>query len=143
GADCAISSVNPNTHWAASWESLGFQINIYRTQDAGTNMDQESFGIDPSNAPFFVHFEKSPRIDDLFIAGTVRLWRCDDFFTGSYATWTANSPVMLGTNSSPVPISTMAFAPSDTNGLIYAFGTQDGQLRITSNGGTNWTDLDS
>ena len=36
----------------------------------------------------------------------------------------------------------MAFAPSANNGMVYAFGTEDGQLRITSNGGGIWSDLD-
>jgi hypothetical protein len=36
----------------------------------------------------------------------------------------------------------IAFAPSDPSGNTYAFGTSDGQLRITSNGGTTWTDID-
>ena len=50
---------------------------------------------------------------------------------------------MLDTNGAPMPLSAMAFAPSDRSGQIYAFGTEDGQLRITTDGGANWTDLDS
>jgi hypothetical protein len=142
GGDSAISLAKPDTDWAASWETYGTDVNIYRTQDAGTNMDQVSDGIDWTTAPFYVHFEKSPRIDDLFIAGTIRLWRCTNFFSGTTPTWFSNSPVMLGTTGAPVTITALAFAPSDTNGLIYAFGTHDGQLRVTTNGGNSWSDLD-
>src|SRR5207244_297373 len=101
-----------------------------------------AFGIIDADAPFFVHFEKSPRNDDLFIAGTVQLWRCTNFFGGTVPLWYSNGPTMVDTNLQPVPISAMAFAPSDGNGLIYAYGTEDGQLRITTNAGIYWQDLD-
>lgn len=142
GADNAISSSNPDMNWAASWETFEGFLNIYRSQDAGTNWTGETAGIDMTDAPFFVHFEKSPRIDDLFIAGTIQLWRCTNFFSGTDADWSSNSPVMVGVDGQPVVISAMAFAPSDSNGLIYAFGTVDGQLRMTTNAGTTWNDMD-
>ena len=83
GFDNAISGSSPDTDWSASWETFGGEVNIYRTQDAGSNMDNVSSGIDPSTAPFFVHFAKSPRNDDVFIAGTIQLWLCTNFFSGS------------------------------------------------------------
>jgi hypothetical protein len=141
GSDNAIAATNPDKYWATSWESLPYP-NIYRTQDAGTNLDLVTEGMAYENAPFFVHFEKSPRNDDLFIAGLFQLWRCTNFFSGTVPQWTSNSPIMLNSLSAPVAISAMAFAPSDTNGLIYAFATTDGQLRITSNAGGLWNNLD-
>ena len=144
GCDNAICVTNPDNYWAASWETFGFSINIYRTQDGGKSMDNESFGIDSTDAPFFVHFEKSPRLDDLPHRGHgAKLWRCANFFSGTYAIWDSNSPVMLDITGTPVPISAMAFAPTDTNSLIYAFGTEDGQLLITTNGGGAWRNLDA
>ena len=37
----------------------------------------------------------------------------------------------------------MAFAPSDANSLTYAFGTVDGQLLITTDGGAHWGNLNA
>lgn len=145
GGDNAISSSNPDTDWAASWETFdddGFNyVNINRTQDAGAHRENVSYGIEASNAPFFVHFEKSPNNDDTFIAGTVQLWLCTNFFeTSPY--WNSNSPVMLNAMGSQTNISAVTFARSDTSSQTYAFGTEDGQLRITTNGGASWQDLD-
>ncbi len=143
GADVAIASIPGEMHWAFCWETLENEIHILRTTDGGMTTDNGSFGIDPTDAPFFVHFEKAPYDDDLFIGGTVQLWRCTNFFsTITTPFWYSNSPTMFDQTGTPVPISAMAFAPSDTNGLIYAFGTEDGQLRITSSGGASWFDLD-
>ena len=144
GCDTAISASNPDTDWAASWETYpsddGTYIHIYRTQNAGQFVDLEATGIDTNDAPFFVHFEKAPFNDDYFIAGTVRLWLATNFFSGTWVQWNTNSPIMFDTNGAPEPISAVAWAPSDTNGLTYAFATEDGQMRITTSGGTNWND---
>jgi hypothetical protein len=152
GADCAISAAKSATDWAMSIasdynsETHNPEVEIFRTLDGGKNHTFASGDITSDvldfSQQFFVHFEKAPYNDDLFIAGTTRLWRCDDFFSATTPSWSINSPVMLDAGSHPVAISTMAFAPSDTSGMIYAFGTEDGQLRITLNGGLSWHDLD-
>jgi hypothetical protein len=151
GADCAISAADPLNNWATSLQTITgdlFEpdtVGMARTLNGGKDSNSAADEIKdvlPFARQFFVHFEKAPYNDDLFIAGTAQLWRCNNFFTGTTPSWTNNSPIMLDTNSAPVPISAMAFAPSDTRGWIYAYGTEDGQLRITWNGGTNWNDLD-
>ena len=151
GGDCAISAANPLNYWAVSADmasdnySSKNEVPISRTLNAGLdNTAGASTILDglPFSEQFYVHFEKAPYQDNLLIAGTATLWRCDNFFSGIPPAWYPNSPTMLDTNGAPVPISAMAFAPSNANGLIYAFGTEDGQLRITSNGGGLWTDPD-
>ncbi len=147
GGDCAISSTNPDTDWAVSYDVQEGYADILRTKTAGLTPPTQAahdldFDLLPDYRQFYVHFEKSPRNDDLFIAGTARLWRCDNFFSSSTPDWFANSPTMMDASGDPVPVSAMAFAPSDLNGLIYAFGTEDGQLRITANGGMSWNNLD-
>lgn len=140
GGDCAISASNPSQHWAVCYD----EAHIFRTKNGGGSYSSAAGGISsvlPFYTQFFVHFEKSPNNDDLFIAGTARLWRCNNFFSGITPTWAANSPVLMN-GPNPVPISAMAFAPLDGSGLIYAFAGQDGQLRITFNGGGSWSDLD-
>ena len=145
GGDCAISSTNPDTDWAYSYDVQYGSTDMYRTQNAGKLQNAVADDLDyellPDYRQFYVHFEKSPANDDLFIAGTDELWRCNDFFSGSVPSWSVNGPAMVDVFGAPVPISAMAFAPSDTTGQIYAFGTEDGQLRITADGGGHWNDL--
>jgi photosystem II stability/assembly factor-like uncharacterized protein len=146
GGDCAISRTNPDTDWALSYDVQNGESDLLRTVNGGLTRTMAAGELDsdllPDYQQFYIHFEKSPRNDNLFIAGTSRLWRCDDFFSGWY-TWSINSPQMLDAFGAPTPISAMAFAPSDNTGMVYAFGTEDGQLRLTTNGGTSWNDLDS
>ena len=152
GGDCAIAGSNPLNNWALSSDTEtddhneSNQVDIFRTLDGGFNppdfaANAITDGL-PFSTQFYVHFEKAPYNDDLVIAGTSRLWLCTNFFSGTIPSWSPDSPAMLDTNGAPMPISAMAFAPSDTRGQIYAFGTEDGQLRITANGGGGWTDLD-
>jgi hypothetical protein len=140
GADCAVATGDPSHHWAVSAQSGA----IYRTLTGGRPVSAAYSPIlaAPYYQQFFVHFEKSPRNDNLFIAGTDKLWRCNNFFSATIPSWLPNGPAMTHSGV-PVPISAMAFAPTDATGMIYAFGTEDGQLRITQNGGGAWADLDA
>jgi hypothetical protein len=156
GGDCAISTSDPNNDWAMSTDTStdspqGFnQAGISRTLN-GYNINGFFFGVTGGaddiddvmglSKQFYVHFEKAPFNNDLLIAGTSRLWLCTNFFSGLPA-WSPNGPTMFDATGAPVPISAMAFAPSDTTGSTYAYGTEDGQLRITFNGGASWEDLD-
>jgi hypothetical protein len=151
GGDCAISTADPLHNWAVSADTttddhfFANQVQIFRTKNAGLDFDDGADDILdglPFSSQFYVHFEKAPYNDDLLIAGTATLWRCTNYFTGTIPAWSSNSPTLFDTNGAPVPISAMAFAPSDTTGQIYAYGTEDGRLRITSNGGGLWTDPD-
>jgi photosystem II stability/assembly factor-like uncharacterized protein len=151
GGDCAISASDPLNDWVISHDTptdypVGYNdAAILRTRNGGQDFSDGGSGINdvpPISQQFYVHFEKAPNNDDLLIAGTTRLWRCNNFFSGTTPTWTPNGPTMLDTNGAPIPLSAMAFAPSDTNGLVYAFGTEDGQLQATFNGGANWKNLD-
>jgi hypothetical protein len=153
GGDCAISATKPNNDWATSFQITNDSdffntAQITRTLNGGGLINEVfnkvSFDISDAlgfSSEFTVHFEKAPYNDDLFIAGTATLWRCDNFFQ-TIPAWYTNSPTMLDTNGNPIPISAMAFAPSQTDGMVYAFGTEDGQLQITSDGGGHWSNLD-
>lgn len=151
GGDCAIASGNPLNHWAASLDTQSdddFNPNaaqILRTESGSVFFHNVAADISdglPFTKQFFVHYEKAPFNDDLVIAGTATLWRCNDFFSGTVPSWIPNSPTMFGADGKPMPISAMAFAPSDTSGKTYAFGTEDGQLLITANGGGAWNNPD-
>jgi photosystem II stability/assembly factor-like uncharacterized protein len=128
----AISSSRPDTDWAVSSQGLA----IYRTTDGGNTFFGANSGINPHNALFIAPFKKCPANDDLFIAGTDTVWKTTNFFSGVSPTWVANS------TPSGEFITMLAFAPSDTNGLTYAYGTLSfGQINLTTNGGSTWTNL--
>lgn len=131
GCDNAISADNPDTDWAVSSQSLS----IYRTKNAGATFDFVSFGL--FGFPLFAApFEESPFSSDTFLAGMDSLWKSTNFFTGASPTWVQNSP-SLGFEE----ISAIAFAPSDNSSKTYAYGASGGSLRMTSDGGTTWRDL--
>lgn len=137
GASSAISTANPNTHWALSAQRLL----IFRTTDAGFTrpLPAADSGIDKAGVPFIAEMEKCPHNDNVFIAGTNNLWKTTDFFSAAPAapTWTVNGPEM------GVGIVSMAFAPSDGSCNTYAYATSNGEIRLTTNGGVNWNDIDS
>jgi hypothetical protein len=145
GGDCAISSAHPDTDWAVSLDVQFGSSDIGRVLSGVLPPTVVSGPLDtdllPDYVQFYVHFEKSPRNDNLFIAGTAHLWRCDNFFSTSTPSWSTNGPLMTSATGAPVPISAMAFAPSDPSGLIYAFGTEDGQMLVTTDGGSSWNNL--
>jgi photosystem II stability/assembly factor-like uncharacterized protein len=144
GIDSAISSHQPDTHWA-----LGTQfLLIFRTTTApggiGTFTEADA-GIDRSAAPFAARLEKCPANDDVLIAGTNVLWKTTDFFSGDTGTWSRNGPDMgacVRFHSSVGCITALAFAAADTTCNTYAFATGDGRLLLTSDGGGSWRDLD-
>lgn len=138
GASSAIAAANPNTHWALSAQRLL----IFRTTDAGFTrpLPAADFGIDKAGVPFIAEMEKCLHNDNLFIAGTDNLWKTTDFFSAggpTGPTWTVNGPEM-GRG-----IVSMAFAPLDNSCNTYAFATNSGEIRLTTDGGVNWKDLDS
>jgi uncharacterized repeat protein (TIGR01451 family) len=134
GCDNAISRTRPDTDWAASSQFLS----IVRTVNGAPNRAffPADTGIDKSGAPFIARFEKSPNDDDIFIAGTDNLWLCTNFFTATVPRWRSNGPEM-GRD-----ITAIAFAPSDLTSSTYAFGTEFGDLRLTTNAGASWINID-
>ena len=122
----------PDTHWLVS----SYDMNIFRTTDGGQAFGAVDAGIDRTGASFYTRFVNCPNAD-VVIAGTDNLWRSNDVFTAAVPTWTSNGDEM-GDN-----VNAMAFAPSDPTCNTYAFGVNNGQLRITFNGGATWRDLDA
>jgi hypothetical protein len=114
----------------------GANMTISRTTDGGVSLVSADAGIDKTGNPFIARVEKCPAKDDVFIAGSDNLWRTDNFFSAPNVSWAANGPEM------GAPISGLAFAPSDGTCNTYAFGTGDGRLRLTTNGGATWADID-
>jgi photosystem II stability/assembly factor-like uncharacterized protein len=131
GGHNAVSSSDPDHNWAIS----GSLLRVFRTTDGGGSIFSATSGMDRRGAAFIAPLEKHPHNDDLFIAGSDQLWKTTDFFSGADPTWVSNSPQM------DWPLTALAFAPSDLTGNTYAFGTLMGDLRMTTDGGNSWVDL--
>ncbi len=139
GADNVVSRDDPNNDWLVSTQRL----NLSRTTNGGASFTSANGGLDRTNAPFIARVEACPASADVMLAGTDNLWRANAFFSGTVA-FTTNGPEMSQ------GLSALAFAPSDTSCGTYAFGCRAtasvgvnfGALRVTTNGGTSWSDLD-
>jgi len=135
GTDSSYSKQNPDTKWIYSDQQLA----IYRTTDGGTNRADATTGLPTSGAPFVGRILISPFNEDVALAGHTNLYRCNNMFSGATPTWTLNGP----TSALPVvsAVSAIAFGPTDNTGNTYAFGTANGELRMTADGGATWRDL--
>ena len=153
GFDVAISSSQPDAHWAL----LTRLLKIWRADSAGTGsltISPAWNGIDRTNTTFGNRVEQCPANEDVLIAGTNQLWRTTDFFSGG-ASWSANGPAMGKCSSFDDGVridsdleftgcvTAIAFAASDTACNTYAFATGDGRLRRTVDGGSTWDDVDA
>ena len=133
GGGIAISSSRPDTDWMGTHL---FAV-IQRTTDGGRTALQVDGGIDKTNAAIAAPVRKCPANDDVFLAGTNRIWRTNDFFNSAMPSWTVS-----GQPAEPQSILTITFIESDRNCNTYAYGTRAGVVRMTKDGGTTWSDLD-
>jgi hypothetical protein len=142
GYSTAVDTVIPNNQWAASQE-IQSGPPLLRTQD-GINFSDATSGIDLTTVSFFMGSVMHPMLHDTFIAGSTNLWRATNFFSAPVSPqWTANSPTLQTAAQMPAEITAMAFAPSDATSQTYAYGTEDGQLRLTHDAGVHWTNINS
>ncbi len=138
-AEVALSSSHSNTDWMAAW----IWGDINRTTDGGKTSVEADLGIDKTASAFVAPVRKSPSNDNVFLTGTNRVWRTDNFFNSAAPTWVPNGPAALpNRQGSPATILTIAYAPSDTTCSTYAYGTLGGQIQLTRDGGKTWTNVD-
>lgn len=138
GGDCAISFTRPDEDWFFSFQGL----RVVRTTDGGRNLSEAGSGIDTAGAGFIARIEKSLSNDNLVLAGSDNLWKTTDFFNAIIPSWRAIGPELRDSQGRSVSISAIALADSDFRNDTYAFGTADGRLMLTTNGGASWTDID-
>ena len=144
-ADVAISSTRPDLDWMIA-SLFGA---IQRTTDGGFTVIRADARIDKTGAAFVAPVRKCPSNDDVFVTGTNRMWRTDNFFSAAEPFWQSNglphpfpSPNAL---NAPGTILSIAFAPTNpfqTPCSIYAWGNRGGQIQLTQNAGVDWLDLD-
>src|SRR5207244_13080379 len=101
GMSNVISAVDPNNDWLIS----GYGGSIYRTTNAGLNWQASGIG----GAPFYFRMVGCSSAD-VVLAGTTKLLRSDNAFTGSQPTWNVNDPEDLGQGVRAIEF---ALAPSD------------------------------
>ena len=136
GADTGISPTRPGTNWAVSSQ----QLDINRTVDGGVTYTDATAGLVKTNAPFIASFRISPSNEDIVITGTTNLWKCTNFFSGTTPTWFFNGPT-TSARIRGTALSAMAFAPSDGAANTYVFANSAGELRLTTDGGSTWSDI--
>ena len=132
--EVAISSSRPDTDWMTT--GGGNTDRIFRTLNGGRTATQVDAGIDKSGLAPIAPVRKCAKNDEVFLAGTRRIYRTNSFFSAAIPSWTANSP------SEPSAIQSIGFADGEPGCDTYAYGTRFGAVRLTRDGGTTWTDLD-
>lgn len=141
-AEVAISTSRPDTDWVLTQTFAG----IGRTNDSGRTWIVADAGIDKTGAAFIAPLRKCPTNDDVFLTGTNRLWRTNNFFNSTAPSWSANSPphpfAFPASLTAPGTILGIDFAPSDATCNTYAYGNRGGEVQLTTNGGITWKDLD-
>jgi len=141
-AEVAISSSHPDTDWmmAAIWGV------IRRTMDGGKSDIAADNGIDKTGVGFVAPVKKCPFSDNVFLTGTNRMWRTEDFFNSVSPVWSANGPPHAyqfpNAYAAPGTILSIVFAPTDTRCRTYAYGNRGGQIFRTDDAGATWIDLD-
>jgi hypothetical protein len=120
----------------------------HRTTDGGRTSLQVDSGIDRTGAAFIAPTRKCPANDDVFVVGTYRIWRTNNFFNSAMPSWTPQTPARQfptpGFNGldDPGTVQSVAFVEGDRSCNSYAYGTRGGDVRLTRDGGNTWTDLD-
>lgn len=141
-AEVALATQKPDTHWMLAWLYGAIQ----RTTDGGATGIQADAGIIKAGAAFVAPVRKCPANDEVFLTGTNRVWRTNDFFTSTAPTWTANGPAhpfqFPDALIAPGTILAIAFSPSDPSCATYAYANRGGDLYLTRDAGQTWTDLD-
>ena len=143
--EVVMSSSRPNTDWAGANHSARL---IKRTTDAGRSARQVDEGIDKAGAAQVVPLRKCPANDDVMLVATYRIWRSDNFFSAAMPSWTAQTPARsypaqgFDDFNDPGVIHALTFVQADRDCRSYAYGSRGGEVRLTRNGGSTWTDLD-
>ena len=141
-AEVAVSRSRPDTDWMIAW----LNGDIARTTDGGRTGIEADAGIDKVGATLVAPVRKCPTDDNVFLTGTNRVWRTNNFFSSAAPVWEANSPPHPFQNpqglTAPGTILAIAFAPG-SGCAAYAFGNRGGQIQLTRDGGGTWKDMDS
>ncbi len=127
GGYCAINPSNPNTQYA-TYQNL----NIYRTTNNWSSSNDITPNRGSDRVAFIAPITLHPANPNFLLAGTNYLWRWNE----TTGTWTSR---LGGQELSSGVVISIAGAPSNVN-VIYTGGS-DGQLWMTTNGGSSWRQI--
>jgi photosystem II stability/assembly factor-like uncharacterized protein len=144
--DIALSSARPETDWMGVTGPGA----IFRTTDGSRTTLQVDAGIDKTGkaGTSVMPVRKCPANDNVFLVGTIRVWRTDNFFNSTMPSWRANSPDRpfptpgFDSFNEPGTIQTINFVAEDRSCNTYTYGTRGGDVRLTRDGGATWADFD-
>ena len=129
---------------AGQWMYWLQELNLLRSSTGGVSGQSAADNIgDLDNAPFKARVVACQSDRNVVLAGSRGVWRTNSFFTTPLAPtipWAANSPA-LGVDNHDF-VSAIAFAPSDPTCRTYAFAGDKGVILLTTDGGSDWTNLD-
>jgi photosystem II stability/assembly factor-like uncharacterized protein len=128
--EIAMSASRPETDFMMSFRY------VRRTTNGGQSVIDADAGIDWTGSAFVAPVRKCPSDDNVFLAGTTRIWRTVNFFNSTAPSW---APV---DNPSGAAIHSIEYSANDDTCNSYVYGTLAGRVLMTRNGGATWTDFD-
>lgn len=142
-----ISPTKPTTHWGIA--AIGRGLEIWRTRNGGATMKTVALPDEMrKGAVIAAPFVHCPHNHDIVLYGNRALWKTSGFFSRprNNLGWTKNSPDLTDDSRT---LTAIAFAPSDVTCQTYAVAAMDrvggvprAWVRMTTNGGGSWKDLD-
>ena len=130
GGFCAIRQDNASVQYATS-QNLG----VYRTTNNWTSSTGISPNIGTDRVAFIAPIVLQPDNQNFLFAGTNYLWR----YSQSANSWTPR----LGNQSLSVSGTVRSIGIAPSNGNVIYTGSNNGELWMTQNGGTNWTQINT
>jgi photosystem II stability/assembly factor-like uncharacterized protein len=128
GGYCAYNPTNPNIQYA-TWQFLG----VVRTTNNWSSASNISPNIGSDRVAFIAPIPLHPAQPNHLLAGTNYLWRWDE----SARTWTER----LGNQQLSVNGVVIAIAGAPSNANVIYTGSNQGELWMTTNGGSSWRRL--
>ena len=116
---------------------------IHRTTNGGVGVTRADAGIDKIGAAFVSPVRKCPTNDDVFLTGTNRLWRTNNFFSGATRGGSRIRGAPISDSDAwhaPGTVLAIAYAPSDASCNTYAYANRGGEIYLTQNGGGTWVE---
>ncbi|MDZ4711026.1 MAG: FlgD immunoglobulin-like domain containing protein [bacterium] len=129
-----VDHTNPNIIYAESQNG-----GLGKSTDGGNSFDDATNGINGSEKTnWSTPVVMDPVYSNILYYGTNKVYRT----TNGAGLWTAVSPDLTNGNQTRLgTVTTIAVAPTNSNVIIA--GTDDANVWITSNNGTNWTKVSS
>lgn len=133
GFVCKVDPTNSQKVYASSQNG-----GLVRSVNGGTSFSSGTSGLDLTYTNWMTPYELDKNNPSTIYCGTYKIFKS----TNSMQSWTAISPDLSNGHIANLgTITTLDVSKSNPN-VIYA-GTDDANVWVTTNGGTNWTKINS